>query len=517
MSKKSLVESTIILTSASLFTRLIGFFFRIFMNRELGTYQMGLYQLIMPIYMLAWSFICSGFTTTISKFTSEYNALNDKQTMKKVFYYSTIISVTIGILTTFVFLSFSEYIAENIVKEAVLAIPLKIISISFPFMALGSCIRGYFLGLQQPNVPSKSQVLEQLSRIGLICFFIYLTGSLTINIAILGIAFAETVSCLYAFVKYLQHNKKNRNIYTYTKTSSKNVLPLIALSALPLTLNRVTHSLLHTYENLLINEKLVLYGFTREEALSEFGKITGLTFPLIFFPTTIILSISISLLASISSLYANKNYKAINSLLYKVMLFTLILSMFFASVFVIFSKELGLLLYNTDISFNLVFFGLLSPFIYTQMILSSILNGLGKEFTLFVNSTFSSLVTIITIILLVPKYGVIGFIIAFTLSIISISFLNYICITKKMPLSFSILQLSIKPLIVMILTTMSMILFKSTLNTTLSYLHLLILSLITTCLFGLLLVLLKVITMKDIRKVLSLVKTNLGKLTHMYD
>ena len=70
MSKKTVIAGTLILTSASLITKFIGFFYRVYMVNLIGTEGMGLYQLIMPIYMLTWSITSSGFTTTISKFIS---------------------------------------------------------------------------------------------------------------------------------------------------------------------------------------------------------------------------------------------------------------------------------------------------------------------------------------------------------------------------------------------------------------------------------------------------------------
>ena len=42
---------------------------------------MGLYQLIMPIYMLTWSITSSGFTTTISKLTAQEKAKNQTGNM----------------------------------------------------------------------------------------------------------------------------------------------------------------------------------------------------------------------------------------------------------------------------------------------------------------------------------------------------------------------------------------------------------------------------------------------------
>lgn len=47
--KNPLIKGTIILTAAGLFCRILGFYSRIFLNRHIGAYGMGILQLIMPL------------------------------------------------------------------------------------------------------------------------------------------------------------------------------------------------------------------------------------------------------------------------------------------------------------------------------------------------------------------------------------------------------------------------------------------------------------------------------------
>ena len=51
----------------------MGFLYRVFMSNAIGAEGMGLYQLILPIYSLAWSITSAGFTTTISRLTAQEN------------------------------------------------------------------------------------------------------------------------------------------------------------------------------------------------------------------------------------------------------------------------------------------------------------------------------------------------------------------------------------------------------------------------------------------------------------
>ena len=66
MRKKSIIKGAVILTSANLITRIMGFFYRIYMSDTIGSEGIGLYQLVMPIYLLSGSITSSGFSTTVS-------------------------------------------------------------------------------------------------------------------------------------------------------------------------------------------------------------------------------------------------------------------------------------------------------------------------------------------------------------------------------------------------------------------------------------------------------------------
>ena len=68
MSKKHvLIKGAFILTMAGLITRFMGFFYRIFLSHTFGETQMGLYQLIFPIYALGYSFTTAGMESALSR------------------------------------------------------------------------------------------------------------------------------------------------------------------------------------------------------------------------------------------------------------------------------------------------------------------------------------------------------------------------------------------------------------------------------------------------------------------
>ena len=77
--KNYLVSGTIVLTLSGLLSRVIGFFYRIFLSQRFGEEAMGIYQLIGPLMGLTYALCISGIQSAIAKQIAE-------KTSKKVLY-----------------------------------------------------------------------------------------------------------------------------------------------------------------------------------------------------------------------------------------------------------------------------------------------------------------------------------------------------------------------------------------------------------------------------------------------
>ena len=77
--KSNLILGTLMLTLAGVLTRIIGFFYRIFLSRQIGEEGMGIYQLLSPLMALSFSFTCAGIQTSLSKHVAACEAENRHQ------------------------------------------------------------------------------------------------------------------------------------------------------------------------------------------------------------------------------------------------------------------------------------------------------------------------------------------------------------------------------------------------------------------------------------------------------
>ena len=458
MRGKSILKGAAILTAAGIITRLLGFVYRIFMSNAMGAEGMGLYQLILPIYMLAWSISCSGFNTAVSKLIAQERVKGEFGNMGRVLKQSVVITTTLGLILTIVLYFGAELIAIHIIRDTRAIMPLQILSLAFPFMAAGTCIRGYFIGLQETTVPAINQVAEQVVRMvvvyALAGTFMHRGLEFAATVAVFGIVCEEIFSFFYISYSYKRHKKKNN--YTKPPTyNSSTILGMLLVMAVPLTANRVTSSLLSAWENVLIPGRLQAYGMSAYEAMSTFGRLNGMAMPLIYFPTAMLTALAITLVPAVSEAVATKDFSGIGTTASKSVMFASICGMGAAALFVAFPVELGQAIYNQQIGSMLMMLGVLCPLLYIHIVLSGILNGLGCQVFIFRNALLSSVISIAFIFFLVPYMGVTAYILGSFISLVVVCALEFVKIKESIKLEMSVMNWLAKPALAAIMAGMA--------------------------------------------------------------
>ena len=106
--KNSIIRGTFILTVAGLISRLIGFYYRIFLSNTIGSEGMGLYQLVLPIVGLSFAICVGGIETAISKFVA--TSRNSNLTLIS----GITLSCTMSIFMFLIIYFNADYISTNI-------------------------------------------------------------------------------------------------------------------------------------------------------------------------------------------------------------------------------------------------------------------------------------------------------------------------------------------------------------------------------------------------------------------
>lgn len=437
MSKNAIIKGTMILTIAGIITKLLGFYNRIFLTRVIGVKELGIYQLIFPIYILVISFCCQGISTSITKHVSYYLGRNHKHNALRVFKLGLILSLTLSIICMILVNILAEPISYYLLKNLRCGILLKYISVAFPFVAIKSSINAYFIALENPKVQAISHFTEQLIRILTAYILVYITIDFKTDasFATLCVLSGEIFSGVISIVIVSASRKKQileYNIINYTKLSANSPTSASKLTkgflqdAIPITANNLIFTLFASLEAILLPSMLYKYYLNADTAMELYGIITGIVIPFLLFPATITTAISTMLLPAISSAKAHNNYRKIKDGIILCVSICLVLGII---------AMLGYLLlgrWACEFAFKSVDAGtilkkmcVLCPFIYINGVLSTILNGLNKAFNNMLINVSGLAIRILFTSFLVPSYGlgayIIGMFVAYIYMLIMMS------------------------------------------------------------------------------------------------
>ena len=448
MSKNTIIKGTFILTIAGLLTRIIGFFYKIFLSKALGAELLGVYSLIFPIYGICFTLYASGIQTGISKLVAEEIGYGNEQRARKVLRTGVLISFTIAITLSVLLYQTSDWIATYYLLEPKCASSLRILAYLFPFCGITACINGYYFGKKKASVPAATQLLEQVVRVSFVYLFALWLGegdfSVTCELAVWGIVLGEIASNLYNIIS-LQFGKLK--IPDLDASSPSFVKPLAKIT-LPLTMNRLLLSVLHSIETVMIPAMLKKSGLSTAEALSLFGILNGMAIPFLMFPSTITNSLSVLLLPAISEAQAKKNVRLISHTVSISLKYSLILGIFSTAFFAYFGKQLGYCVYGIkEAGTYLAILSWLCPLLYSATTLSSIINGLGKAHLTFINSIIGMSFRILLLAFIVPKYGIMGFFITYLISQLVITGLDVFVVCKNISFPLDPINSVVKPAI----------------------------------------------------------------------
>lgn len=440
MIKSTLIKGTFILTLAGFLTRILGFFYKIYLSNILGSENLGIYQLIFPIYGLFFTFYAGGIQTAISKLVAEHP--NKKILTKGVF-----LSLLLAFLCSALLYTNSEFFANVIIKEPRCENSLKLLALVFPFCSITSCINGFYYGLKKTSVPAVTQLLEQIGRIAFsyLIILLYLPNAhnLSCEFAVLAMVIGEAISALYNLCSLLFckiDTKQNSD-------NQKHLYKKILLFALPLTATHLIVSILHSVESILIPNMLKLSGLTTKESLCIYGVLTGMSMSLLMFPSTITNSLSVLLLPSISEAKASKQSSYIKSITENTIKYSLLIGLFCTFVFLLFGNELGYLFFHNELSGTFLRnLSWLCPLLYLGTTLSSILNGVGRISTTFITTVVSLFLRVLLLVILIPSKGIVGYFIALLVSQFVSTLLNLYYVKKILYFSFDSYNWLVKPI-----------------------------------------------------------------------
>ena len=502
MKKTLFIKNAAILTVSSLILRFAGILFKIWLASAVGAEGIGLYQLVFSVYVLAATFATSGISTAVTRLVADELAVGSARGTLKILKRSIQITLLVAIASVAILILGADFISGSLLGDSRASLSIKILSLSLPFMGVSSCLRGYFIARRKTGPAASSQILEQIIRILIVIFAVKRFSHLGIAAAcaavLLGDTVAEGLSCLYMYLRFTFDKRALSSLSGRARPPFAVVRAVLRISV-PITAGRYLNSGLRTAENILV-PKCLSKCHTDGDALSLFGMIKGMALPVLFFPSTLLNSLSTLLIPEISEAKALGRGGVVRSVTRQILKVTSILSFIFAAIFLAAGNKIGLLLYKSrEVGFLLTALSPIVPLMYLDSVCDGLLKGLDQQLFTFRTAIFDSLLRIALVLAVLPRWGIYGFIGIMYFSNLLTCLLNVRRLLKVSGARIGFTQNILMPLIIALLVTMLSNCLLSVAPTLPNLVYIILLCVVSISLYIVLLFAFGIVDLDDVR------------------
>ncbi len=411
------------LSAVSILLRGVAVSFNAYVNRKIGAESMGLFTLVMSVYGFAVTVALSCVNLASVRLTSERCAKLDgadaaswrfamRRVMRAVCLYSLLFGTASGAAVE---LS-AGFIARRLLGDVRTLSSVRALGFSLPAISLSSALSGYFTGIRKVSKNAAASVAEQFVKIAVtsaaLCMILPGNVESACFAVVGGSAISEAWTLLLHFAIWIFDTKRPAG----TKPGKRSVrldtgFRDAANIALPSALGTYARQGLTTLEHLAIPRGLVKSGLTREGALSVYGLLQGIAFPLVMFPYAVIGSFTSMLIPETAELRERGDKEGIRRTVGAVTRVSALFSLAAFGIYVNYSDALGLLVYRSEqAAVYTLLLGALVPFMYLDTAVDALLKGLGEQVWCMKVNMADAGAGLILVMLLTPRMGIGGYI-----------------------------------------------------------------------------------------------------------
>lgn len=304
--KEGIFKGALHLGVAAFVSKLLGALYRIPLTNLIGSFGLGLYQTVFPVYALLLDLSGAGAPSALSKIIASYDK-TDKQAYAYNYLKSSVkLFALIGCFFSILMFIFSKSISK-LQGNAMAWGGYVALSPAVLLVCIISCFRGYFQGFSDMKPTALSQITEQLVKLIAGLFFAYVFKK-DVFFAVAGTTFAVTVSEAVALLQLyvvFQKKKKFYNInFIYNKQGSVDRIKNIIKNVVPVVITVTAIPFSNAVDSVIIVNLLKKYN---ENATSLYGIFSGAVNTVINLPVSICYGISVATLPSVCRAKTNKD------------------------------------------------------------------------------------------------------------------------------------------------------------------------------------------------------------------
>lgn len=402
---KRIFLTTVLLSFYSFAAKTVGVWFNVYMASKIGAAGLGLWNLILSVYIMLKTFSGAGMSLLSTRLIID-DPQSRKSNLKKLY----LAAFFIGALGMLILMGASGTVSRSFIGDARAKSSLIILSLSLPLSACSCVTNGYSVAKRKMARYALIGFIEQGVRIASSIIILNMTSPGDVQSSLRGVSLGITISEAASFVLGAFTVIKDSS-FTDENKKSRGFIKKYSSIALPDALGSVFRSILSAIQNLLIPIGMRRYGAGSDTALSQYAQVHAMALPVVLYPSSIPSVLSSLLIPEIARCKLKEEYKRIRYMIYRVFKPTLIFSLACTAVMLGFSRELSLSVYNSDeCARYIALLAPLVPIMYMDMTSDGIMKGLGLQRTVMAINVVDSIISVLMIYFLVPVMGIYGYV-----------------------------------------------------------------------------------------------------------
>jgi O-antigen/teichoic acid export membrane protein len=410
-----LLKGAVILGIAAIVSKLLGTFQKIPLQNIAGDEVFGIYNAVYALYILILTLATAGLPIAVSKFVAERAVLGHYNEARRVLRLATGVLIVTGIFFFGLLYYAADWFAWLIGIETS-AIAIRSISFALLLVPFLAGLRGYFQGLQNMVPTAVSQIIEQLIRVitmvGLLLYFTkmgYGMGTIAAGATFGSVAGAAAGG--WVMLIYWRREGKGRSIsisIPQFRESASSIIKQFIRYALPICLGSIVLPILTLVDSFTMPRLLKSSGLDENAAMHLFG-IYNHGLPLVQLVAMIATSMSVALVPSIAEAKLQQYDNVIRTRTEQALRMTWLISLAASFGLATAALPLNVMFYKSAEGWQAIsILAFTAVFSAMNIVLSSILQGLGAVMAPVRNLLFAVLLKVIFNLILIPIYGIQG-------------------------------------------------------------------------------------------------------------
>ena len=404
---RTLVRGTLLLTVSGLALRGLGVLFQAVLVKRMGAEGMGVLQLILTVGGFAGTLGSAGVRVAALQLSAGAWGRGDRPGVAGALAACLRYGLIAGALAGGALILLAGPIGEALLRDARTIPALRVLGLLLPWPILASVHRAVFTACGRVRELVAVDLAERLVSAAGTLLLLGLAGDDPARLCAAVVAGSYGTGALTLLVL-------RRRLRRFLPRPG--ALPTVAGTALPLGANDALRAGLGTVEQFLIPYGLEQTG-SRAGALAAYGTISGLVFPLLWFPAEVLFALNELMVSETARLLARGERARLRALVRKALGLTALFALGVWAALRFGGGLLGLALYKSEQAGRyLRIFAAMVLFLYPDAVVDGLQKGLGQQLHLVRYNTFTNVIDVLGLWLLLPKYGIWGYVFTYCLS-----------------------------------------------------------------------------------------------------